>query len=41
MPWTEAVAVRQAGRCLRCDYGKQCAANGSDAHKAASQEPVQ
>ncbi|MDA3923791.1 MAG: NADH-quinone oxidoreductase subunit NuoF [Kiritimatiellae bacterium] len=22
-PWSEAVAVRQAKRCLRCDYGKQ------------------
>ncbi len=22
-PWTEAAAVRQARRCLRCDYGKQ------------------
>jgi NADH-quinone oxidoreductase subunit F len=25
-PWCEAVAVRQAARCLRCDYGKRCAA---------------
>ncbi|MCY2931727.1 MAG: FAD-dependent oxidoreductase [Planctomycetota bacterium] len=25
MPWTEPVAVRQAKRCLRCDYGKTCA----------------
>jgi len=23
-PWREAVAVRQARRCLRCDYGKRC-----------------
>jgi NADH-quinone oxidoreductase subunit F len=23
MPWNETVAVRQARRCLRCDYGKQ------------------
>ena len=22
-PWREPVAVRQAGRCLRCDYGKR------------------
>jgi NADH-quinone oxidoreductase subunit F len=22
-PWCESVAVRQAGRCLRCDYGKR------------------
>ena len=22
-PWNEATAVRQARRCLRCDYGKQ------------------
>lgn len=28
-PWCEAVAVRQAGRCLRCDYGKRCAGNTS------------
>jgi len=25
MPWTEPIAVRQAKRCLRCDYGKTCA----------------
>jgi NADH-quinone oxidoreductase subunit F len=25
-PWPEAIAVRQAGRCLRCDYGKRCPA---------------
>jgi len=24
-PWTEAAAVRQAQRCLRCDFGKQTA----------------
>jgi len=23
MPWSEATALRQAKRCLRCDYGKQ------------------
>ncbi len=23
-PWTEGEAVRQAKRCLRCDYGKEC-----------------
>ena len=22
LPWTEAVAMAQAHRCLRCDYGK-------------------
>ena len=22
LPWTEAVAMRQSARCLRCDYGK-------------------
>jgi NADH-quinone oxidoreductase subunit F len=22
-PWNEATALRQAKRCLRCDYGKQ------------------
>ncbi len=27
-PWCEAVAVRQAGRCLRCDYGKRCGTGG-------------
>jgi NADH-quinone oxidoreductase subunit F len=25
-PWNEAKARRQAKRCLRCDYGKVCAA---------------
>lgn len=24
LPWTEPIAVRQAKRCLRCDYGKKC-----------------
>jgi NADH-quinone oxidoreductase subunit F len=27
-PWRESVAVRQARRCLRCDYGKRCPGNG-------------
>ncbi|MDA3948429.1 MAG: FAD-dependent oxidoreductase [Spirochaeta sp.] len=27
-PWCEAVALRQAKRCLRCDYGKAIAGNG-------------
>jgi len=26
-PWCEAMAVRQAQRCLRCDYGKRCSPN--------------
>jgi NADH-quinone oxidoreductase subunit F len=30
-PWRESVAVRQAGRCLRCDYGKRCPANHAEA----------
>jgi NADH-quinone oxidoreductase subunit F len=25
-PWREAIALRQAKRCLRCDYGKRCPA---------------
>jgi NADH-quinone oxidoreductase subunit F len=29
-PWTEAVAVRQAQRCLRCDYGRRCGCQDSD-----------
>ena len=28
-PWNEAMAVRQAQRCLRCDFGKTCAAKGA------------
>jgi NADH-quinone oxidoreductase subunit F len=28
-PWCEAVAVRQAARCLRCDYGKRCAGSAT------------
>jgi len=27
-PWCESVAVRQAQRCLRCDYGKRCGNSG-------------
>ena len=29
-PWRESVAVRQAARCLRCDYGKRCALNHAE-----------
>ena len=29
-PWREAVAVRQALRCLRCDYGKRCTECNAD-----------
>ncbi|MEI8241541.1 MAG: FAD-dependent oxidoreductase, partial [Actinomycetota bacterium] len=29
-PWCESVAVRQAGRCLRCDYGKRCVVNHAE-----------
>jgi len=28
LPWREAVAVRQARRCLRCDYGKRIVPGG-------------
>jgi NADH-quinone oxidoreductase subunit F len=28
-PWCESVAVRQASRCLRCDYGKRCLSESS------------
>jgi NADH-quinone oxidoreductase subunit F len=36
-PWRESVAVRQAQRCLRCDYGRR--ANGACelSHSAGSQ----
>ncbi len=30
-PWCESVAVRQAGRCLRCDYGKRGVADLANA----------
>jgi len=31
-PWNESIAVRQAKRCLRCDYGKQpCGRAGTEA----------
>ena len=29
-PWCESVAVRQAGRCLRCDYGKRGVTNHAE-----------
>ncbi len=33
LPWTEAIAQRQAKRCLRCDYGKKIrTAQKEDAH---------
>ncbi len=32
-PWNESTAVRQAKRCLRCDYGKQaCACAEGESH---------
>ena len=31
MPWDEATAVRQAKRCLRCDYGKQICTHNTGA----------
>ena len=30
LPWCEAVALRQAKRCLRCDYGKTVARDDSE-----------
>ncbi len=30
-PWCESVAVGQAGRCLRCDYGKRCPNHAEEA----------
>jgi NADH-quinone oxidoreductase subunit F len=35
-PWREAIAVRQAQRCLRCDYGRRC--NGGDVEGAHDNE---
>jgi len=29
LPWNEATAIRQAKRCLRCDYGKQVSTEAS------------
>jgi NADH-quinone oxidoreductase subunit F len=31
-PWREVVAVAQAKRCLRCDYGRRCPGNGEASH---------
>ena len=31
-PWRESVAVRQAQRCLRCDYGHRCNGDEEPAH---------
>jgi NADH-quinone oxidoreductase subunit F len=33
-PWREALAVRQAQRCLRCDYGRRTNGVGEPAHSA-------
>ncbi len=35
-PWTELVAVAQARRCLRCDYGRRC--NGNSPQPAAENQ---
>ncbi len=34
-PWREAVAIRQAQRCLRCDYGRRGTGVGEPTHEAA------
>ena len=31
-PWRETVAVCQAKRCLRCDYGRRCVGNADNTH---------
>jgi len=36
-PWREAVALRQAHRCLRCDYGRRANDKDEPAHIAAHQ----
>jgi NADH-quinone oxidoreductase subunit F len=33
-PWRESVALRQAQRCLRCDYGRRCAEDAELGHAA-------
>ena len=33
-PWRESAAIRQAKRCLRCDYGKRCPAGNGEECKA-------
>ena len=33
-PWREALAMRQAQRCLRCDYGRRTNGNEEPAHSA-------
>jgi NADH-quinone oxidoreductase subunit F len=35
-PWIELVAVAQARRCLRCDYGRRCNGNGNGAEHSAT-----
>jgi len=34
LPWSESTAVRQARRCLRCDYGKPACAAAEDEERA-------
>ncbi len=34
-PWNAAVALRQARRCLRCDYGKLALGNGGNHAESA------
>ncbi len=36
-PWREAVAIRQAQRCLRCDYGRRC--NGKEESTSSAGRP--
>jgi NADH-quinone oxidoreductase subunit F len=38
-PWRESVALRQAKRCLRCDYGKRCP--GGEGAGIPGGEPVE
>jgi len=34
LPWSESIAIRQARRCLRCDYGKRNGTQESVLHQA-------
>jgi len=40
-PWNEAVALRQAQRCLRCDYGKLALVHGDSHGETAEQRKDQ
>ena len=36
LPWPEAIAIREAKRCLRCDFKETCSTEREESHAQAN-----